>query len=135
MNENLKYSSQQKKLNELKEEIENLKNPKKDTLKSNNLSNETKLIEEEKKKEEQDKKMIKEKHTLIEKNKTIIENLNKEVEKARSSKKEMENEISRLYDTLSSKFKESQELEKELEIAKENRKKATVEMLKNNINY
>ncbi len=79
--------------------------------------------------------MIKEKHTLIEKNKTIIENLNKEVEKARSSKKEMENEISRLYDTLSSKFKESQELEKELEIAKENRKKATVEMLKNNINY
>jgi chromosome segregation ATPase len=78
--------------------------------------------------------MIKEKHTLIEKNKTIIENLNKEVEKARSSKKEMENEISKLYDSLSSKFKESQELEKELEIAKENRKKATVEMMKNNIN-
>ena len=78
--------------------------------------------------------MIKEKHTLIEKNKTIIENLNKEVEKARSSKKEMEKEISKLYDSLSSKFKESQELEKELEIAKENRKKATVEMMKNNIN-
>ena len=42
MNENLKYSSQQKKLNELKEEIENLKNPKKDTLKTNNISKKTK---------------------------------------------------------------------------------------------
>ena len=34
MNENLKFNSQKKKLNELKEEIENIKNPKKENTKN-----------------------------------------------------------------------------------------------------
>ena len=118
-NENIKYSSQKKKLHEIQEEIENIKNPKK----SINNDNNEKIAELENNKEEDNEKIIKEKNELIEKNKSLIENLIKKVEEAKNSKKEIQNEINNLYNVLNEKLKENQELEKKLKIVKDKKTK------------
>ncbi len=118
-NENIKYSSQKKKLYEIKEEIENIKNPKK----SVNNDNNEKIAELENNKEEDNEKIIKEKNELIQKNKSLIENLIKKVEEAKNSKKEIQNEINNLYNVLNEKLKENQELEKKLKIVKDKKTK------------
>ena len=118
-NENIKYSSQKKKLYEIKEEIENIKNPQK----SINNDNNEKIAELENNKEEDNEKIIKEKNELIEKNKSLIENLIKKVEEAKNSKKEIQNEINNLYNVLNEKLKENQELEKKLKIVKDKKTK------------
>ena len=118
-NENIKYSSQKKKLHEIQEEIENIKNPQK----SINNDNNEKIAELENNKEEDNEKIIKEKNELIEKNKSLIENLIKKVEEAKNSKKEIQNEINNLYNVLNEKLKENQELEKKLKIVKDKKTK------------
>ena len=118
-NENIKYSSQKKKLHEIQEEIENIKNPQK----SINNDNNEKIAELENNKEEDNEKIIKEKNELIEKNKSLIENLIKKVEEAKNSKKEIQNEINNLYNVLNEKLKENQELEKKLKILKDKKTK------------
>ena len=118
-NENIKYSSQKKKLHEIQEEIENIKNPQK----SINNDNNEKIAELENNKEEDNEKIIKEKNELIKKNKSLIENLIKKVEEAKNSKKEIQNEINNLYNVLNEKLKENQELEKKLKIVKDKKTK------------
>ncbi len=118
-NENIKYSSQKKKLYEIKEEIENIKNPKK----SVNNDNNEKIAELENNKEEDNEKIIKEKNELVQKNKSLIENLIRKVEEAKNSKKEIQNEINNLYNVLNEKLKENQELEKKLKIVKDKKTK------------
>ena len=118
-NENQKYSFQKKKLHELQEEIENIKNPKKNNnINENENNNLNKELKDDKKNEEE-KKIIKEKNELIEKNKSLIEDLKKKIEDVNNSKKEIQDEINNLYDTLNKKYKENEELEKKLKSLKE----------------
>lgn len=127
IDENNKYEENVKKLNQIKKEIEEIKNPQNKNINnnaSNNISTDTKSLNN--KNEEKDEKLFKEKTEELMKNKSIISNLLIEIEKVKNENSELEKEIGQMYEDLSAKFKSAIQLEKELEKIKNVRRKMSI---------
>lgn len=127
IDENSKYEENVKKLNQIKKEIEEIKNPQNKNVNnnaSNNISTDTKSLNN--KNEEKDEKLFKEKTEELMKNKSIISNLLVEIEKVKTENSELEKEIGQMYEDLSVKFKNAIQLEKELEKIKNIRRKMSI---------
>lgn len=126
IDENSKYEENVKKLNQIKKEIEEIKNPQSKNTNnnaSNNISTDTKSRN---KNDEKDEKLMKEKTEELMKNKSIISNLLIEIEKVKTENSELEKEIGQMYEDLSVKFKTAIQLEKELEKIKNVRRKISI---------
>ena len=126
--ENTKYEENVKKLNQIKKEIEEIKNPQSKNTNTNNASNAAVSTDTKSrnKTDEKEEKMIKEKSEELMNNKTKISNLLIEIENVKGANMQLEKEIGLMYEDLSTKFKSAVSLEKEIEKMKIIRRKVSM---------